>query len=456
MGQSMGRRRPPRGQRGTPRPPDYPQGYKFENLPVLSRAEFELTESVYLYLPPTIFEHNFFELLSQAYSQFLGGSTFVGVHSVQHMSFGAWRQRVPEAGTMAVMSLLPHQSKLVLHLDINLASFLVDRLTGGPGVSPTELRPLTPVEKGVIEFLLLHAMAIVDQTFGHMAQVRPRLERFEDSTQGLFDVARDEDSVLAVNLEFVLGSVEDAQGGAPTLTLLNGPEEGRTVELGEDFQEILLGRSDKAMIVIKHGSISREHAMLNRSGGVTSVTDLESVNRVFINDTPIAPRATQPLRSGETLRLGAISMRYQEAERKVIKEERKDYLSLCLPYPFLNEALIAQYQGRGLSPQERGFYLKKAQRLCGMQTTSVRAEIGHVTVSAGELEQLQEGDVIVLEDATAQKLVDGTYTGNVMVRVGRGEAFGFQGMILSGADVLAIQLTDFARQEGLGNVAKRL
>jgi flagellar motor switch protein FliM len=456
MGMSMGRRRPPRARGGPPRPPDYPQRYEFEKLPVLSRAEFELTESLYLYLPPTIFEHGFFGMLSQMYSQFMGGPTFLGVHSVQNMTFGAWRQRVPETGTMAVIGLLPHQSRVVLHLDINLASFLVDRLTGGPGTSPTELRPLTPVEKGVIEFLLLQALGMVDQSFGHMAQVRPRLERFEDSTQGLFDVARDEDGVLAVNLEFVLGSVEDAQGGGPTVTMLNGPEEGRVIELGSEFNDLLLGRSDKATIVIKHGSISREHAALNRSGGVTSVTDMESVNRVFINDTPIPQRATQPLKSGDTLRLGAISMRYQEAERKVIKEERKDYLSLCLPYPFLNEALVAPYQGRGLSPLERGYYLRNAQRLCGMFTTGVRAEIGHVTVSASEMEQLQEGDVIVLEDATAQKLVDGTYSGNVTVRVGRGQSFGFQGMILSGAEVLAIQLTEYSRQEALTNVAKRL
>ena len=456
MGMSMGRRRPARGRGAAPRPPDYPQRYEFDRLPVLSRAEFELTESLYLYLPPTIFEQNFFEMLSQVYSQFLGGPTFVGVHSVQHTSFGAWRQRVPDVGAMAVFGLLPHQSRLVLHMDISLASFLVDRLTGGPGVSPTELRPLTQVEKGVIEFLLLQAMSIVDQTFGHMAQVRPRLERFEDSTQGLFDVARDEDGVLAVNLEFVLGSVEEGQGGAPSLTMLNGPEEGRAFELGEECRDVLLGRSDKATIVIKHGSISREHAALNRSAGVTTVTDMESVNRVFINDTPIPPKATETLKNGDTLRLGAISMRYQEAERKVIKEERKDFLSLCIPYPFINEALVAQYQGRGLSPMERGFYLRKAQKLCGPLTTPVRAEIGHVTVSAQEMEQLQEGDVIVLEDASAQKMVDGTYTGKVTVRVGRGQAFGFQGMILSGAEVLAIQLTEYSRQEALTNVAKRL
>ena len=289
-----------------------------------------------------------------------------------------------------------------------------------------------------------------------MSQMRPRLERFEDSVQGLFDVARDEDSVLAINLEFVLGSVEDGSGGTPSLTLLNGPDEGRTVELSEEFGGVLLGRSDKAMIVIKHVSISREHATLSRSGGVTSVTDMESVNRVYLNDVPIAPRATQPIRNGDILRLGAISMRYAEAERKVIKEERKDFFTLCIPYPFVNEALIAQYQGRGLSPMERGFYLKKAQKLVGMQNTLARAEIGHVNVSAAELEQLQEGDVIVLEDASAQKGADGSYSGNVTVRVGRGQAFGFQGMILSGAEVLAIQLTDYGRQEVLGNVAKRL
>jgi flagellar motor switch protein FliM len=457
MGMGIGRRRGRgTGRSGPPRPADYPQRYDFEKLPALSRAEFELTQSLYLYLPPTIFEQNFFEMLSQVLTQFMGGPTFVGVHSVQHVPFGAWKQRTPEIGTIAVLSLLPHQSKMALHLDLNLSSFVVDRLTGGPGASPSELRPLTQVEKGVVEFMLLQALAVVDQTFGHMAQVRPRLERFEDSSHGLFDVAQDEDGVLAVTCELVLGSVLAEGGGNASLTFVTGPEEGRSVDLGEEFHDLVVGRSDKANVTVKHGSISREHALLNRSGGVTTVTDLESVNKVFVNDVLVQPRATQQVHNGDVLKLGVISMRYAETERQVIKEERKDFFSICLPYPFLNESLIAPYQGKGLSPLERGFYLNKAQRLCGTQNTTVWAEIGHVNVSASEFEDLQEGDVILLEDASAQKLGDGSYTGNVTLRLGRGEAFGFQGMLLSGAEVLAIQLTDYARQEALGNVAKRL
>jgi len=445
MGMGMGRRRVTRG-RGPVRPPDYPQRYEFDKVPVLSRAEFDVVENLYLYLPPTIFEQNFLEMVSQVLTQFMGGAAFVGVHSVQHLPLGAWKQGVSDVGAFAVMSFLPHQSKFAIHFDLHMASFIVDRLTGGPGVSSSDLRPLSLVEKGVMEFLLLHVLGVVDQSFGHMAQIRPRFERFEDSSHGLFDLGRDEDSALVVTLEFVLGSVVDAQGASPFLTLVAGVDEGRNIELAEEFENVIMGRSDRASIPIKHGSISREHAALNRVNGITSITDLESVNRVYINEVLIQPRSTHQLKNGDVVRLGAVGMRYNEPEKKVIKEERKDFFTLCLPYPFLNEALIAPYQGRGLSPMERGYYLQKAVRFCGMQSTSVCAEIGHVTVNANELEQLQEGDVIVLEDATAQKLADGSYAGNVTVRVGTGEAFGFQGMILSGAEILAIQLTDYSRQ----------
>ncbi len=450
------RRRSLKRSRGVkPRPPDYPEPYKFRHLPVLSRSELEAIQNLYLYLPPTFLERALLDELSEALSQLLGGRVFIRVHSVEHLKFGEWRSKLPDTGSSAIFRLLPHQSAVALHLDHALVGYLLGRLTGAGGASPADLRPLSAVEKGVMEFVLLHALAVVEEGFGHMAQVKPRLERFEDGAHGLYDVALDEDRVVVINMEFVLASVERG-GGAPSLTFLDGPTPGGVIELGEGVFDLAVGRGEKAPLRIPHRSLSREHARLRREGDRTELMDLQSRNKTLVNGQELVPHQPVVLANGDLLKFGAVSLQYSDPESEIIVEEQKDFLSLCVPYPFVNEVLIAPYQGQGLTPVERAYYLDRARRLGGAWQTSVRAEIGHITFSAAELESVEEGDVLLIEEPKAERLPDGSYRGEVLVRVGRGEAFVFQGTIVSGDEVLAIQLMDYAIQEALTNVVERI
>jgi hypothetical protein len=85
-----------------------------------------------------------------------------------------------------------------------------------------------------------------------------------------------------------------------TLTVITGPEAGKSLQLGDDA--IIIGRED-ADLVIPDPQLSRRHAAISASGAGVVIQDLGSANGVFVDGR----RISEPTRldAGAAVRLGA-------------------------------------------------------------------------------------------------------------------------------------------------------
>jgi pSer/pThr/pTyr-binding forkhead associated (FHA) protein len=93
----------------------------------------------------------------------------------------------------------------------------------------------------------------------------------------------DQPIYLAGHEEFRLGRGDPRQGVRPDVDL--GPYRG--LELG----------------------VSRLHAIIKRNGDAVTLTDLGSTNGTTVNGTRLMPNLPQPLRDGDELRLGKLTLR---------------------------------------------------------------------------------------------------------------------------------------------------
>ena len=73
---------------------------------------------------------------------------------------------------------------------------------------------------------------------------------------------------------------------------------------------VLIGRDDAADIYLEVPEVSRLHAILFREAGKAWITDLDSANGTFANETPVAERAGV-LRPGDTVRFGAATFAFR-------------------------------------------------------------------------------------------------------------------------------------------------
>ncbi|HEX8843578.1 MAG TPA: sigma 54-interacting transcriptional regulator [Pyrinomonadaceae bacterium] len=85
----------------------------------------------------------------------------------------------------------------------------------------------------------------------------------------------------------------------PNLTFIAGPSKGTVFELTEE--EISIGRDLVNRLTINDKSVSRRHCIIKHEGGEFRISDLESHNGTFVNDTPAKEHA---LKHGDRIRVG--------------------------------------------------------------------------------------------------------------------------------------------------------
>jgi diguanylate cyclase (GGDEF)-like protein len=90
------------------------------------------------------------------------------------------------------------------------------------------------------------------------------------------------------------------RGPSAYLVVISGPSFGEMHKLKGD--RTILGRSDRAEVRIIDDGVSREHAVVEREGGVLVVKDMGSMNGTFCNGVRIT---RQELTDGDKIAIGA-------------------------------------------------------------------------------------------------------------------------------------------------------
>lgn len=85
--------------------------------------------------------------------------------------------------------------------------------------------------------------------------------------------------------------------------------------------EVVIGREDPVSNIYpdidltphggEEGGVSRLHAKLYQTGGQYLVEDQNSTNFTFVNRQKLAPKTPTPINSGDELRLGRVSLRFE-------------------------------------------------------------------------------------------------------------------------------------------------
>lgn len=98
--------------------------------------------------------------------------------------------------------------------------------------------------------------------------------------------------------------------GADCLVIIYAPQEsdyGRRHVLRNEVTTI--GRDRENDIVLDSDSVSRRHARVEQRAGTICITDLESTNGTFVNDSP-DPVSTQELHKGDQIKIGDTIFKY--------------------------------------------------------------------------------------------------------------------------------------------------
>lgn len=169
--------------------------------------------------------------------------------------------------------------------------------------------PLPAGEKRLLRNGDVLAVGPFDLTFDRIAEVDPSAS--EERTA--FVAKRAVKDVLR-NL---------SSGAGPCLRVMNGPMEGRRVEV-RDAQEIVIGRDESADIRLEGDDlVSRRHAKIRRDWTGTALEDLDSRNGIFVNKKQVT---SHPLKDRDEIEVGGTRFLFLDPtevrEALLVSEER--------------------------------------------------------------------------------------------------------------------------------------
>lgn len=100
----------------------------------------------------------------------------------------------------------------------------------------------------------------------------------------------------------------------PFLLVLNGPQAGLRAFFPEPSRQIIIGRGDDCELSLVDAGASRRHAMIQRSMGGTSLTDLGSRHGTTINQTLLQPNQSIPIKDQAEITIGQTRIRFSDPE----------------------------------------------------------------------------------------------------------------------------------------------
>lgn len=152
-----------------------------------------------------IFE-NYARSLGTFLSAQLRAPVQVDVISVEQLSYEEFIRSIPSTTILNIFSISPLEGSAIMEINPKLGFAFLDRMMGGPGLSPDKVRPLTEIEQTVIERLAQRMLDILREPWGSIIKIEPFINRVETNPQ-FTQLVSPSEIMMIVSLETKMGDV---------------------------------------------------------------------------------------------------------------------------------------------------------------------------------------------------------------------------------------------------------
>ncbi len=159
--------------------------FRWSSLPQISRLQARVVNTLLSHFPQTPFERGFKEKLRNALEPILHADVDVWFDGVKVIEPGMLGKVVAEPCCVGVLGMVPKTEKALVEVDLGSAQLTIDKLLGGTAEDADAHRPLSEIEEGVFSFVLLKALAVVQETFGGERQIGLKLEGLHGNIESL-------------------------------------------------------------------------------------------------------------------------------------------------------------------------------------------------------------------------------------------------------------------------------
>lgn len=153
-----------------------------------------------------IFEH-FARLLATNLPAYLRKSVTVDVVNSEVVIYSEFSNALSNPVLLGVVGMQPLVGNVIMEMASNLGFAVVDRLLGGVGNSLEKERDFSEIELSILERIFSICVNLLQEPWGNVVKVSPRLERIETNSQ-FAQIISPSETIAIVTLNIKIGDVE--------------------------------------------------------------------------------------------------------------------------------------------------------------------------------------------------------------------------------------------------------
>jgi len=146
-------------------------------------------------------------LLNASFSAFLRSVVTTNLVSVTELSYEEFVRALSNPTVMCIFSLTPLEGSALMEINPNLIFAMFDRLLGGKGETPTDIRELTDIEQSVVEGIFQRVLSNFKDAWATIMQLKPRLETLE-TNPGFSQIVAPNDRVASLVFDVKMGDIQ--------------------------------------------------------------------------------------------------------------------------------------------------------------------------------------------------------------------------------------------------------
>jgi flagellar motor switch protein FliM len=154
------------------------QPFRFRGLPQWTREQVSLQQSLAVNFSDALVAPDFGQRLAESLQPYLKAACNFSLGEYSILRPSQVHRLLPELSCLIVLGVTPTDHKIIVDLDLTLASIWIDRLLGGEGDAGRIRRPMTEIEQGVLSFPLLKMLSLLHDGWLGGNELGLCLERF--------------------------------------------------------------------------------------------------------------------------------------------------------------------------------------------------------------------------------------------------------------------------------------
>ncbi len=131
----------------------------------------------------------------------------VAVASLDQLTYEEFVRSLPEPTLLVIFNMSPLEGNGVVEINLTLALTMIDRLFGGPGKGLVRGRPLTEIERTIMERTAQRMLDLMREAWESVAKLNPKVDFLESNPQ-FAQIVSPMEMVILISLSVKIGEVE--------------------------------------------------------------------------------------------------------------------------------------------------------------------------------------------------------------------------------------------------------